>query len=50
MLSAPAGERISVKVVDIFMEQSAGCRKDKLSVMDVNNAVRLLHHFISIFE
>ena len=43
MLSAPsAGERISVKVVDIFMEESAGCMKDKLSVMDVNSVVRFL--------
>ena len=39
-LSAPAGERISVRVVDIFMEQSEGCRNDKLSVMDVVNGVR----------
>ena len=40
MLSAPRGERISVKVTDIYMEQSPGCRKDKLSVMDVVNHVR----------
>ena len=40
MLSAPQGERISVRVVDIFMEQSTGCRNDKLSVSDVNSVVR----------
>jgi hypothetical protein len=36
MLSAPMDERIMVKIVDVFIEESEGCRRDKVTVEDVN--------------